>query len=211
MRVVVVEDHAFVLESLRLLLRGEQTVTSVHAFCSAEDALKKAEWRKVDILLADLELPGISGIELISEITTRFPHVNSLAYTVHDDRENVFAAIKAGASGYILKGSTPRELIEALQELHAGGAPMSPKVARKVIVQLQQQLGAAANGLDSLLSPREHEVLRRLEKGQSYKDVAAEMNISRHTVHSHIKRIYEKIQAGDRSEALRKARQRGLI
>jgi two-component system NarL family response regulator len=130
-----------------------------------------------------------------------------MAHTVFDDRETVFSAIKAGASGYILKGSTPRDLIDALHTLAKGGSPMSPKIARKVIREFQD------GGVDDqyLLSHRETEIVKEIENGLTYKDIAAKLGISPHTVHTHIKNIYEKLHAKDRPEALVAARRKGII
>ena len=209
LRIAIVEDDALLIENLRLLLGGEPGVEWVRAFGSAEDLLQAQP--PMNLLLADIDLPGMSGVELIAVVKAAHPDVNCLAYTVSEDRDTVFAAIKAGACGYILKSSTPRELIEALRQLHAGGAPMSPTVARKVMLQFQQlsrgRLPAAAPDL----SDREQEVLRCLERGHSYKEIAAGLQISIHTVHTHLKHIYEKVQADGRAEAIHKARQRGWL
>jgi two-component system NarL family response regulator len=209
MCLAIVEDNSMLIENLRLLLQGEPEVESVVAFASAE-ALLQAQPR-INLLLADIDLPGISGIELIGLVKTRQAWVNCLAYTVCDDVETVFAAIQAGACGYLLKSSTPRELIEALRELHAGGAPMSPSVARKVMLQFQQLSRPATSAPSPELSRREHEVLLGLRRGQTYKEIAGQLNIGHATVTSHVKNIYEKVQAGGRDEALRKARQRGWL
>jgi len=125
MNVAIVEDNQTLLDNLRLLLQGESGCSVTGAWRSAEDALANSSWARTNILLADIDLPGISGVELISQIKAKYPHVDCMAYTVSEDRATVFAAIKAGACGYLLKGSTPRELIEALHHLHEGGAPMS--------------------------------------------------------------------------------------
>jgi two-component system NarL family response regulator len=130
-----------------------------------------------------------------------------MAHTVFDDRENVFSALKAGASGYILKGCSPREIIEAIYDLYKGGSPMSPKIARKVIHEFQD----AEVAEQFVLSQREKGIIKCIEQGLTYKEIATDLNISSHTVHSHIKRIYEKLQSKDRTEALVKARKSGVI
>jgi len=137
----------------------------------------------------------------------RTPDIDIMAYTVFDNRDTVFKAIKAGASGYILKDATPRELIEALHNLYNGGAPMSPKIARAVINEFQNKVIKE----EFLLSPRETEILRGLEKGFTYNELADNLNISYHTVHTHIKNIYEKLHAEGRESALLKARKKGLL
>ncbi len=158
-------------------------------------------------MLCDLGLPGMSGIEFIKKIKAESPSLEIMAHTVFDDRENVFSALKAGASGYLLKGCSPREIIEAIYELHQGGSPMSPKIARKVIHEFQD----AEIAEQFVLSQREKSILKCIELGMTYKEIATDLSISSHTVHSHIKRIYEKLQSKDRTEALVKARKSGVI
>lgn len=130
-----------------------------------------------------------------------------MAHTVFDNRDIVFAAIKAGASGYLLKGLSPRELIESLHSLYEGGAPMSPKIARAVIGEFQERRIEE----QYLLTPREREILLALENGYTYNEIADDLCISHHTVHSHIKHIYEKLHAKGRQEALISARKKGII
>jgi two-component system NarL family response regulator len=209
LRLAIVEDNTMLIENLRVLLGGEPGVESVQAFTSAEALLQAGP--AMNLLLADIDLPGISGVELIGLVKAQQPGVNCLAYTVSEDSETVFAAIQAGACGYLLKSSTPRELIEALRELHAGGAPMTPSVARKVMLQFQQLTGPTPSDPGPGLSPREQEVLRGLKCGQTYKEIAARLHLATATVASHVKHIYEKVQAGGRDEALCKARQRGWL
>jgi two-component system NarL family response regulator len=149
----------------------------------------------------------MSGVELIANVKEMLPDLDILVHTVFDSRDTVFSAIKAGASGYILKGATPRELVEAIQGLMDGGAPMSPKIARAVISEFQQ------NGISDqfLLTSREQEILKGMEQGFTYKELGNRLNISPHTIHSHIKKIYEKLHARNRRDALTKARKKGII
>ena len=158
-------------------------------------------------MLADLGLPGMSGIELIKKAKEEMPQLEIMAHTVFEDRENVFSAIKAGASGYILKGSSPREIVEAIHEINKGGAPMSPKIARKVIHEFQDETVEE----QYVLSQREKDIVKCIEQGLTYKEISLRLGISSHTVHTHIKNIYEKLQAKDRGEALIKARKTGII
>ena len=208
MRLMIVEDDPLLLENLKLLLSGESGITVVGAFSSAEDALQALEKAAPEIMLADLGLPGMSGIDLIKKAKEEIPGVEIMAHTVFEDRENVFSAIKAGGSGYILKGSSPREIVEAIHELHKGGAPMSPKIARKVIHEFQDE---NITNEQYVLSQREKDVVRCIEEGLTYKEISRKLKISSHTVHTHIKNIYEKLQAKDRGEALIKARKTGII
>ncbi len=207
MRIMVVEDNNLLRENLRILLSGEPSVEVVGAYETAEEALGHFSDCSPDILLSDLDLPGMSGVELIRRAKRSYPDLDIMAFTIFEDRDTVFAAIKAGASGYILKGSSPRELLEALCSLSQGGAPMSPKIARKVIREFQ----AVKDDGESLLSHRESEIVKCIEHGLSYKEIADRFCISPHTVHSHIKHIYEKLQVKDRPSAILKARKKGII
>jgi two-component system NarL family response regulator len=204
---MIVEDNPLLRDNLRILLSGEPSVEHVTAFESAEEALAEMRDAGPDILLSDIELPGMSGVELIRRVKLSYPDMDIMAFTIYEDRDTVFAAIKAGASGYILKGSSPRELLEALLSLSQGGAPMSPKIARKVIREFQSVTGDD----ESPLSHREVEILKSIDHGLSYKEIADRFCISPHTVHTHIKNIYEKLQAKGRQEAISKARKKGLI
>jgi len=207
MRLIIVEDDPILLESLKLILGGEAGITVAGAFGSAEEALRGLRKAAPEVMLTDLGLPGMSGIELIKKAKDDMPSLEIMTHTVFEDRENVFAAIKAGASGYILKGSSPREIVEAIHDIHKGGAPMSPKIARKVIHEFQDE-----NGEDQyVLSQRERDVVKCIEQGLTYKEISLRLKISSHTVHTHIKNIYEKLQAKDRGEALVKARKTGII
>lgn len=207
MRVLIVEDNLLLLENLRLLLDGETGIDVVGAFATAEEALLRIQECAPSIMLTDLDLPGISGIQLIKRTKAQLPHLDIMVFTISEDRETVFSAIKAGACGYIIKGSTPRELVESLNSLFQGGAPMTPRIARKLITEFHEE----ATPEQDLLSHREKEIIRSIETGLSYKEIADKLFISPHTVHTHIKNIYEKLQAKDRHEAISKARRKGII
>src|SRR3990170_2181118 len=182
MRIAIVEDDPMQLENLRILLNGEDTMQVVGAYNSGEKALEEICEVSPDVLLVDIGLPGMSGVELIDRVTLEMPDVEVMVFTGHAEREIIFAAIKAGASGYILKGVPPREIIEAIQELYNGGAPMSPCIARA------------------------GEILKSIEMGLTYKEIGKSLNLSFHTIHTHIKNIYEKLKSKTRHEALLKAR-----
>lgn len=207
MRIAIIEDNAILRENLVLLIGGEPGLDVCCNFGTAEEALPRILQSRPDILLVDLGLPGMSGIELIKEVKAKHRDVEIMVYTVFDARDTVFAAIKAGATGYILKGATPRELIESIYNLADGGAPMSPKIAKAVIREFQ----SIEYDDQYLLSPREQEILRGLERGLTYNQLGNELSVSPHTIHSHIKKIYEKLHAKSRKEALMTARKKGII
>ncbi len=211
MNLCIVEDNAPLLASLRMLLDGEADIDVTACHTSAEEALTRANWNQTDVLLADIDLPQMSGIELIRRVHPLNPDMSILVYTVHEDRASVLEAIRAGACGYLIKGSTPRELIAALREIHAGGAPMSPKIARSVLSELRQDEAAPAIPENQRLTQREITIMRLLEDGHPYKEIAAELGVSPHTVHTHIKNIYQKLQAHSRADAIRKGRVRGVL
>jgi two-component system NarL family response regulator len=207
MRLVIIEDDPLLLENLTLLLSGEEGITVSGSYRSAEDAIRSLRNAAPDVMLTDLGLPGMSGVDLIKKAKEEMPSLEIMAHTVFEDRERVFSAIKAGASGYILKGSSPREIIESIHALYKGGAPMSPKIARKVIHEFQDEV----IGEQFLLTLREKEIVKLVEDGLTYKEIGEKLSISTHTVHTHIKNIYEKLQAKDRNDAIIKARKKGII
>jgi len=206
-KIVIVEDNCILRENLELMLGGEPGFTVVASFMSAEDALAELPTLSYNFLLVDVGLPGMSGIELVARLKADRPDLDILVHTVFDNRDTVFSALKAGASGYILKGSTPRELVEGIQGLAAGGAPMSPKIARAVIREFQYDSVSE----HFLLTSREKEILKGMEQGYTYKELGDKLSISPHTIHSHIKNIYEKLHAKNRKDALTKARKKGII
>ncbi|MDH3330648.1 MAG: response regulator transcription factor [Desulfobulbaceae bacterium] len=207
MRIAIVEDNSLLRENLVLLIGGEPELKVCGNFGTAEEALPAVLRDKPDILLVDLGLPGMSGAELIRRVKAKHQDIEIMVHTAFDARDTVFSAIKAGATGYILKGATPRELIESIHNLAGGGAPMSPKIARAVIGEFQD----VDNDDQYLLTAREKEILLGLEKGFTYNQLGNELSISPHTIHSHIKKIYEKLHAKSRREALTKARKKGII
>jgi len=207
MRLIIVEDDPLLLENLTLLLSGEEGLSVAGSYRSAEDALRGLRNANPEVMLTDLGLPGMSGVDLIKRAKEEMPSLEIMAHTVFEDREMVFSAIKAGASGYILKGSSPREVIESIHALYKGGAPMSPKIARKIIHEFQDDVVSE----QYLLTQREKEIVKRVEEGLTYKEIGERLSISTHTVHTHIKNIYEKLQAKDRNDAIVKARKRGII
>jgi two-component system NarL family response regulator len=207
MKTIIVEDNRLLRENIEVLLKGDSRIEFVRAFATAEETLGELEELPCEIMLMDLGLPGMSGIELIREVKKINPDIEIMVHTVFEDRDNIFSAIKAGASGYLLKGTSPSKMIDALYELYNGGAPMTPKIAKIVIREFHE----TTNIDEYLLTPREKQILKGIEKGLTYKELAQKYNISHHTVHSHIKNIYGKLQSKNRRDALYQARKKGIL
>lgn len=206
MKIAIVEDNTITRETLKLLLSNHGAFETVETYGSAEEFLENKTGLQPDILMVDLDLPGMHGTELIQHAKKMFPATEIIVHTVFEDRGNVFTALKAGASGYVLKGNAPNELIDGLISLSLGGAPMTPRIARKVLSEFQQPHAG-----ENPLSARESSIVRCIEQGLSYKEIAEKLCISPHTVHTHIKNIYEKLQSKGRHEALQRARTIGII
>lgn len=203
-RVFVIEDDPLLRDSVReALLAGGLVVEGLAP--SGTEGLAALEGAAVDVVLVDLGLPDLPGQEVVRRLAHR-RDLLLMVHTVFDDRDNVLEAIKAGASGYVLKGCAPAELVAAIRELVAGGAPMSPRIARAVLRELR-----SGTPEPDPLSPRERQLLKLVDEGLTYKQISDQLHVSTHTVHSHIKNIYEALQARSRGEALSKARSRGLI
>jgi DNA-binding NarL/FixJ family response regulator len=203
-RVAIFEDNDGLRDGLYQLINGSEGYSCVGAFPDCTQLIRRIEQSKPDVVLMDIELPGISGIEAVRVITEKFPEVQILMQTIFGDNENIFQSICAGASGYILKNASPVRILEAIKETYEGGAPMSPPVARKVLQMVQPPAGSRApNSFD--LTEREKEVLECLVKGMSYKLIAESCFISVHTVRGHLRNIYEKLHVHSKSQAVAKA------
>ena len=202
-RVAIIEDLREVREGLAMLISGTSGFLCVGRFRSMETAIADLSGVNADVVLTDIGLPGMDGIAGIKILRERFPDLPCLALTVYDDDERIFAALCAGAVGYLLKNTQPSRLLESLREVKAGGAPMSPEVARRVI-KLFQNFTPPQNAAYHL-TPQEKELLKMLVEGHSYKTAAHEMKISVHTVSFHLRNVYEKLQVHSKSEAVAKA------
>ena len=212
MRILIVEDHEPTRSRLVSLLSGSNGFKVTEAVGSAERALKAIENDPPDVVILDLGLPGLSGVDAIAAIRAKCPSAEILVFTVMADDEQVFTALRAGASGYILKDAQPLQIIAAVEELKSGGAPMSFPIARKVLKEFQSLPGQ--DGLDDIISPlstREEDILGLLYKGDSYKEIADKLTLSIHTVHSHIKNIYTKLHVNSRTQAIYEAVQKNII
>jgi len=208
-RVAIVEDQAATREGLAVLINGTPGFEITGKFRSMEEVLPQLERALPDIVLLDIQLPGLSGVEGVRRIKERFPRIRVLMLTVYSDNEHVFQAICNGASGYLLKDTKPGRLLEAVRELHEGGAPMSPDVARKVVEMFQEV--APPRNVEHRLSPRESDVLKLFAAGHSYKTAAAALELSEDTVRFHVRHIYEKLHVHSKSEAVLKAFRAGIL
>jgi len=203
--IVIIEDDEKIRNYLGALIAGSGEFNLRASFISAEDAIVFFEsglGEDIELILTDLQLPGKSGIDLISILKPRRPDIQFMVLTVYDDAEKVFKALQAGATGYVLKNTSSNKLIESLIDLRKGGSPMSSQIARKVVVTFQQQT-PFIDAKDSL-SDRENEVLSWLSKGFSYQEIADRLFISIDTVRTHIRNLYEKLHVRNKKEALRK-------
>ena len=207
-RLVLVEDDPSLLGILADALAAYSDFEVLSCHGSAEEALAIADWERCTILLADLSLPGLGGVELIRQAKASRPGLIAAAYTVNDRQQDVLGAIRAGASGYILKHESLDRLVEAITELATGGAPITPSVASMILDVLRNEDPDTAA---PRLSPREQNVLRLVADGYMHKEIASFLSVSLHTVQSHTKRIYKKLEAKGRLEAVAKARLSGLL
>lgn len=202
-RIAIVEDIEEVIEGLTPFIKQDADLELIAIYRTAEAASLELPIIKPDIVVMDINLPGITGIECIKKVKVIEPKIQFLMFTVYDNNEQVFEALKAGAHGYILKKTPPLQIIEAIKELQLGGSPMSSPIARKLVslFQEKQNIHAPEN---SVLTPREKEVLENLAKGLLYKEIADLLGISFHTVRQHIGKIYEKLHVQNKTEAINK-------
>lgn len=202
-RVALVEDDSRIRASLISLFELAEGYRCVNAFASSEEALAGAVADIADVVLMDINLPGRSGIECVAELKRRNPALLVIMLTVYEDADKIFAALRAGASGYLLKRTPPAELLEAIRDVTTGGSPMSSLIARKVVASFQDAGSArpAAVPLPSL-TPREREILDALAKGLLYKEIAERLGIGATTVRTHLRSIYDKLQVQTRTEAV---------
>jgi DNA-binding NarL/FixJ family response regulator len=209
LKVVIVEDNRFMRESWQTIIDFEHDMKVIAAFPNCEEALRSANIADADVIIMDIELPGMSGIEGVKEIRRRFPQSTIVMATVYEDDNNVFQSLQSGAIGYLTKKVSTSQLLDAIRTAHNGGSPMSPAIARKVIRSLQSP--AAKKEPQSLLSDRERDVLEYLADGKSYAAIAKAMFLSVDGVGYHIRNIYEKLQVNSRAEAVSVGLRKRLI
>lgn len=204
----LIEDHRALRETLALALRQARPEWGVQAFARAEDALAAVAGGAVaDVLLLDLGLPGLGGLEALPLLKVALPSAEIVVFTVFDDADKIFAAICAGASGYLLKSEPVEAVVRAVEEVREGGSPMHPQVARKVLDRLSGRRQAP----ESVLSEREREVLQATAEGLTKKEIAARLALSVHTVDNYLRRIYRKLHVNTLQGAVAKALKDGLL
>lgn len=199
-RVAIVEDDGGLRHELEGILKSAEHVTFVGSYCSAEEALEAIPGVKPDVILMDIRLPGISGIECVARLRKHLPAAHVIMLTVYDDGDRIFQALQAGADGYLVKSSPTETLLAAIDDVYKGGSPMSSHIARKVVRQFRQ--AKPENGEAENLAPREREVLDLLACGYVYKEIADEMGIGIETVKTYVKSICKKLHVSNRLEAV---------
>ena len=201
--VAMVDDDADYAEGVRHLLEMSHQFECVAVCGTAEEALKRLPQLQPRIVLMDIQLPGMSGPECVAELKDRLPDSEILMLTVFEEYDRIYEALVAGATGYLLKRTPPGELLEAIEDLHNGGSPMSSAIARKVVSAFQQMRAAPATD-HAALSQREEEILRSLARGRRYKEIAYDLKLSYHTVRTHLQNVYKKLHVKTRGEAVRR-------
>ena len=202
--VAIVEDDVPAREILAGWISGAEGFKLVGEYTDAETAIEELPQKKPSVVLFDINLPGMTGIECVRKLKPKLPETQFLMVTVYEDANHIFDALAVGASGYLLKQTRRNELLDALKDVHAGGSPMSSQIARKVVQSFRRNETATTDGEAVELSPREREVLELLARGYLYKEIAEQLKISVQTVNTYIRRIYEKLHVRSRAQAVAK-------
>lgn len=201
-RVAIVDDEGELREQIAAYVDHAPGFSCVRACASAEEALRWLPQDRPDVVLMDINLGAMDGIECVRRLKPQLPETQIVMLTVFEDTERIFRALAAGATGYLLKRLAPPRLLDAIREVHAGGSPMSAPIARKIVTSFQQPPPRPDPAAE--LSPREREVLEGLAEGRAYKEIADKLGVSIHTVRNYIRRIYEKLHVRSRTEAVAK-------
>ena len=199
-KVAVVDDDEGIRTSLAALIRRAPSLRLAGDYANAEEALKDIPLRPPDVVLMDINLPGMNGVECVRHLKAVLPEVQILMLTVYEDSDSLFNSLKAGASGYLLKRTASSRLLEAIRDVYTGGSPMTPQLARRVVQHFSRP--AEAESSVSRLSPGEREFLDQLAQGYAYKEIADRMHISIDTVRSYVRTVYEKLHVHSRTEAV---------
>lgn len=208
MRIAIFEDNQKFRESLEFIIVTTNDMELCGSFEDTTRLQQKMEALQPDVVLMDINIPGKNGIEAVKEIKENFPHIHVCMQTVFEDDDKIFASLCNGASGYILKNTTPEKVLQAIREVAEGGSFFTPSVAKKVLNNFQQQ---PQQGEYIQLTEREKEILKLLVDGLSYKMIADSVSLSFHTIHSHIRNIYEKLHVNSKGEAINKAMKNRLV
>ncbi len=205
-RVGIVEDNEAIRESLALILNGSPGMRCCGAWRTAEEALRQLPREIPDVVLMDINLPGVSGIECVRQLKASMPSVQAIMLTIEGDSRKVFESLKAGATGYLIKNLPPVQILAAIEEVHRGGSPMSSQIARLLVQQFHQESPRQDEAVR--LSPREEEVLGLAAKGYRSKEIADALGLSPQTVETHFRNLYEKLHVRSRAEAVARFVQR---
>jgi len=200
-KVAIVDDDEGIRASLAALIRRAPNFKLAGDYANAETALKEIPRHPPDVVLMDINLPGMKGVECVQQLKAALPGVQFLMLTVYEDSDSLFNSLKAGASGYLLKRTASARLLEAIRDVHSGGSPMTPQLARRVVQFFSKPAGEAPSSLLGL-TPGEKEFLNQLSNGYSYKEIADRMKISIDTVRSYVRTVYEKLHVHSRTEAV---------
>lgn len=199
-RISIVEDDDRIRNMFIILLEGADGFRCVSAYPNAESALVDLPTKQPDIVLMDINLPGMTGIECVKRLQAEMPEINAVMLTVYEDTDRIFDSLEAGAVGYLLKSTSPADILDALKDVQKGGAPMSAQIARKVVQSFHKPIDAGKK--IEILTDREEEILSLLASGYMYKEIADELFITIDTVKTHIRHIYDKLQVRTRTEAV---------
>lgn len=212
-RVAIFEDNKLIRDALEAILNGTPGYKCTGVFPDSNSVERDIKRSEPDVVMMDIEMPGVNGVEATRKIVSGFPQTKVLIQTVFNDSEKIFKALCAGASGYILKTETPARQLEAINEVFNGGAPMSPSIAKKIMLFFQQKnvILVAPDNEDFQLSEREKTILNLMAQGNNFKAIADQAFISYETVRTHVKHIYRKLHVASRAEAILKAQQQGLV
>ena len=208
--VVIVEDKDFIREGLTDLLNDSDGFNCVGSFSDCESMLEKIESIDADVIIMDIGLPGMSGIDGTKELKKMIPSIIVIVFTIHEESEKVFEALISGASGYLVKTTPHKEILSSIKDAYDGGSPMNSHIAKKM-VELLRAFDEQKKVDNDLLSERENQVLTALAEGQAYKQIAEKLFISSHTVRYHIRNIYEKLNVNSQTAAIALAMKKGLI
>jgi DNA-binding NarL/FixJ family response regulator len=203
LRISIIEDDTALRQAIKEWIASDRRFQIVSEHATAEDAIQQLPDKRVDVVLSDINLPGLSGIDCVRQLKGQMPKTQFLMLTVYDDTERIFQALAAGATGYLVKRASRSELLTAILEVHRGESPMSSGIARKIVKSFHRAEPPSANAADTL-TPREKQVVELLAQGHMYKEIADQLALSIPTVNCYIRSIYEKLQVHSRSQAVAK-------